>query len=68
MALDKDQSSPYLFWPKMAFPKIRGTLFGGPYNKDPTFRVLHWGPRILGNHQMKVRVEGFITYGLGLKG
>ena len=20
----------------MEFPKIRGTLFGGPYNKDPT--------------------------------
>ena len=30
------------------FPKIRGTLFGGPYNKDPTkvllFGVLDWGP------------------------
>ena len=21
------------------FPKIRGTLIWGPYNKDPTFRV-----------------------------
>ena len=25
------------------FPKIRGTLFWGPYNKDPTiYRVLHY--------------------------
>ena len=24
---------PGLMW---EFPKIRGTLFGGPYNKDPT--------------------------------
>ena len=23
------------------FPKIRCTLFGGPYNKDPTIRVLY---------------------------
>ena len=23
----------FLIW---EFPKIRGTLFGGPYNKDPT--------------------------------
>ena len=22
--------------PIWEFPKIRGTLFGGPYNKDPT--------------------------------
>ena len=26
------------------FPKIRGTLFWGPYNKDPTIEVLYWGP------------------------
>ena len=27
------------------FPQIRGTLFWGPYNKDPTkFRVLYQGP------------------------
>ena len=27
------------------FPKIRGTFFGGPCNKDPTTtRVLYWDP------------------------
>ena len=30
------------------FPKIRGTLFGGPYNKDPTIS----GSPIFGNSQL----------------
>ena len=31
------------------FPKMRGTLFWDPYNKDPTIRVLYQGPRIFEN-------------------
>ena len=27
---------PHNFGTIWEFPKIRGTLFGGPYNKDPT--------------------------------
>ena len=23
-------------WPRWELPKVRGTLFGGPYDKDPT--------------------------------
>ena len=31
------------------FPKIRGTLFWGPYHKDPTIQGTILGPPIFGN-------------------
>ena len=31
--IDDCRENPACKW---EFPKIRGTLFGGPYNKDPT--------------------------------
>ena len=34
------------------FPKIRGTLFWGPYNKDPTIQGTVLGSPIFGNPQM----------------
>ena len=35
------------FWD---FPKLRGTLFWGPYNKDPTIQgSIFWGPLFSGN-------------------
>ena len=34
------------------FPKTRGTLFGGPYNKDPTIWVTILGSPIFGNPHM----------------
>ena len=34
------------------FPKIRGTLFGGPYNKDPTIYGTILGSRIFGSSQI----------------
>ena len=33
------------------FPKIRGTRFGGPYNKDPTIEGTIFGSPIFGNSQ-----------------
>ena len=38
---------------KWGFPKIRGTILGGPHNKD--YNILgsiYWGPPILGNYQI----------------
>ena len=35
-ALSPEPHNPKARNPKWEFPKIRGTLFGGPYNKDPT--------------------------------
>ena len=37
---------------KWDFPKIRGKLFGGPYNKDPTIYGTILGSRIFGNSQI----------------
>ena len=37
--------------PKWEFPKIRGTLFGGPY-KDPTIQGAILGSPIFGNYQI----------------
>ena len=34
------------------FPKIGGTLFGGPYNKDPTILGTILGSPIFGNSHM----------------
>ena len=34
------------------FPKIRGTLFWGPYNKDPTIRGTFLGSPIFGNSHL----------------
>ena len=42
-------SKSYIIW---GFPKIRGTLFWGPYNKDPTTSgTILWFP-IFGNSHM----------------
>ena len=35
--------------PVWEFPKIRGTLFGGPYNKDPSIWGTILGSPIFGN-------------------
>ena len=48
------QPSPMANW---EFPKIRGTLFGGtlfggPYNKDPTIQGTILGSPIIGNSQL----------------
>ena len=43
------QTSKTLKWD---FPKIRGTLFGGPYNKDPTIKGTILGSPMFGNPQM----------------
>ena len=39
---------------KWDFPKIRGTLSWGPYNKDPTIKGTVSGSPIFGNPQMCV--------------
>ena len=39
------------------FPKIRGTLFWGPYNKDPTIWGTILGPPIFGNSHRGVYRE-----------
>ena len=36
------------------FPKIRGTLFWGPYNKDPIFQGTILGSQIFGNSHLRV--------------
>ena len=41
-------------WSKIwAFPKISGTLFWGPYNKDPTIQATIVGSHIFGNSHIK---------------
>ena len=40
------------------FPKIRGTLFGGPHNKDCIFLVLYWDPPIEGNYHLNSTPKG----------
>ena len=37
---------------KWDFPKVRGTLFWGPYNKDPTSLSTILGSPIFGNPQI----------------
>ena len=37
---------------KWGFPKIRGTLFWGPYNKDPTIQGIRLGSPIFGSSQI----------------
>ena len=32
------------------FPKVRGTFFGGPYNRILLFRVLYQGPLSISPH------------------
>ena len=44
-------SLPFLK-PKWEFPKIGGTLFWGPYNKDPTIHGPKLGSPIFGNSQI----------------
>ena len=41
------------------FPKIRGTLFWGPSNKDPTISGTILGPPIIGNSHMGPNSRGF---------
>ena len=36
----------------MGFPKIRGTFWGGPYNKDYSNLGSILGPLILGNYHI----------------
>ena len=42
----------------MEFPKIRGALFWGPYNKDPTISGTILGSPIFGNSHIGLRVQG----------
>ena len=60
--------------PQWEFPKIRGTLFWVPYNKDPTIQgtmatVSGWrveGLRVyVGFRALGFRVSGFRVQGLG---
>ena len=44
----------------MEFPKIRGTLFGGPYNKDPII----WST-ILGSPILETPLSGPLGTSLG---
>ena len=45
------QSSHLTAYVNGGFPQIRGTLFWGPYNKDPIWGVILGSP-IFGNSQM----------------
>ena len=44
---------------KWGFPKTRGTLLGGPIIRTIVFWGLFWGPIILGNYQMWLRVRAW---------
>ena len=48
------------------FPKIRGTLFGSPYNKDPSIWGTILGSPIFGNSHILFRVSGLGVQGLCL--
>ena len=39
------------------FPTIRGTVFWGPYNKDPTIQGTILGSPIFGNSHLAVQLE-----------
>ena len=41
------------------FPKIRGTLFWGPYDKDPTISGTILGSPIFGNSHVVDRLQSF---------
>ena len=59
----KSAGIPYIW----EFPKIRGTLFWGPYNKDPIISGTILGSPIFGNsHILLLGIEaiGFPTFGL----
>ena len=47
--------APDFMW---GFPKIGGTLFWGPYNKDPTIEGTILGSPIFGNSHFAFRVQG----------
>ena len=51
------------------FPKIRGTLFWGPYNKDPTIEGTILGPPIFGNSHIlySLLARFFVPKTLNLK-
>ena len=36
----------------LRFPKITGTILGGPHNKDGNILGVYWGPPILGNYHI----------------
>ena len=48
------------------FPTIRGTLFWGPYNKDPTISGIRLGSPIFGNSHMDSGFGGLGFEGFGL--
>ena len=59
------------------FPKMRGTLLWGPYNKDPTiWGTIHWGPlfsetpyvKIQGYAAVRLKPVGFETRSFKSKG
>ena len=56
------------FQSKWEFPKIRGTLFWGPYNKDPTMRVKVLGKGCLGIWTTWVNTWGFLVLMFGAVG
>ena len=39
-------------WSSWGFPKLRGTLFGGPHNKDYSILGSILGSTILGNYHL----------------
>ena len=43
------------------FPKIRGTILGGPLNKDYSIGVYIGGPPILRNYHLGFRIEGYVV-------
>ena len=42
------------------FPNIRGTFFGGPYNKDPTNWATILGSPIFENYEIITYTIGFL--------
>ena len=44
------------------FPKIRGTLFWGPYNQDPTIWGTIFGSPIFGNSQLSIILRHLLGY------
>ena len=50
----------------MGVTENRGSLFGGPYNKDPTIYGSIFGPPIFGNSHMNNCYQGFYKLGRAL--
>ena len=48
------------------FPKIRGTLFWGPYNNEPTISGTILGSPIFGNSHLEFGVEDGVAWCCGL--